>query len=84
MAFKFIKAFKAAFFWYNSKKRNGLPPTQEDLNQCIMNKGNGCPDLSILSFTGSFHGRTLGVLATTHSKAVHKLDVPSLGILKLI
>jgi len=43
-----------------------------------MNKGNGCPDLSILSFTGSFHGRTLGVLAITHSKAVHKLDVPTL------
>uniref|UniRef100_UPI003AADBD11 4-aminobutyrate aminotransferase, mitochondrial isoform X3 n=1 Tax=Centroberyx gerrardi TaxID=166262 RepID=UPI003AADBD11 len=37
----------------------------------------GCPDLSILSFMGAFHGRTMGCLATTHSKAIHKLDVPS-------
>ena len=27
---------------------------------------------------GSFHGRTMACLATTHSKPVHKLDVPSL------
>ena len=40
--------------------------------------GPGCPDLSILSFKGSFHGRTFGVLATTHSKPVHKMDIPSL------
>jgi len=26
---------------------------------------------------GGFHGRTLGVLSTTHSKPIHKLDVPS-------
>ncbi|MGH0170346.1 UNVERIFIED_CONTAM: hypothetical protein FKN15_000806 [Acipenser sinensis] len=37
----------------------------------------GCPEFSILSFMGGFHGRTLGCLATTHSKAMHKLDVPT-------
>lgn len=71
-------AFKAAFFWYNNLQRGGKPPTQEDLVNCVMNKGNGCPDLSVLSFKGAFHGRTMGVLATTHSKYVHKLDVPTL------
>lgn len=70
-------AFKAAFFWYNNMMRGGKPPTQEDLANCLLNKGNGCPDLSVLSFKGAFHGRTLGVLATTHSKHVHKLDVPT-------
>lgn len=28
--------------------------------------------------TGGFHGRTIGVLSTTHSKAIHKLDIPAL------
>ncbi|KAK3893030.1 hypothetical protein Pcinc_003125, partial [Petrolisthes cinctipes] len=26
----------------------------------------------------AFHGRTMGCLATTHSKAIHKIDIPSL------
>ena len=34
-------AFKASFFWYNALQRNGKPPSQEELNQCVMNKGNG-------------------------------------------
>ena len=71
-------AYKAIFIWYNSMRRNGKPPTQEDLSQCVLNKGLGCPDLSLLSFKGGFHGRTFGTLATTHSKAIHKLDIPSL------
>lgn len=71
-------AFKAAFFWYNNMVRGGKPPTQEDLSNCIMNKGPGCPDLSVLSFKGGFHGRTIGTLVTTHSKALHKLDVPTM------
>ena len=28
--------------------------------------------------SGAFHGRTMGCLATTHSKPIHKLDVPSI------
>lgn len=31
----------------------------------------------MLSFKGAFHGRTLGTLATTHSKYIHKIDIPS-------
>lgn len=41
------------------------------------NLGPGCPDLSILSFKGAFHGRTFGALSTTHSKPIHKLDIPT-------
>lgn len=37
----------------------------------------GSPHLSLLSFKGAFHGRTLGALATTHSKYIHKIDIPS-------
>ena len=70
-------AYKAMFIYFNTKRRGGKAPTQEELNDCVLNKGNGCPDLSLLSFKGGFHGRTLGCLSTTHSKPVHKLDVPS-------
>lgn len=27
--------------------------------------------------SGAFHGRTLGVLSTTHSKYIHKIDIPA-------
>jgi 4-aminobutyrate aminotransferase/(S)-3-amino-2-methylpropionate transaminase len=70
-------AFKAIFIRYNTQIRNEKSFTPDELNECLMNKGPGCPDLSILSFKGGFHGRTLGALATTHSKALHKLDVPT-------
>jgi 4-aminobutyrate aminotransferase/(S)-3-amino-2-methylpropionate transaminase len=33
--------------------------------------------MSILSFEGGFHGRTLGALSLTRSKAIHKLDIPA-------
>ncbi len=71
-------AYKQIFAWYNLKTRNGVPPTPLEMEQCVVNKGPGCPDLSLLSFKGAFHGRTLGTLATTHSKPVHKLDVPTI------
>lgn len=71
-------AYKVMFIWYNTKRRNGKVPSQEELDQCVMNQGPSCPDLSLLSFKGAFHGRTFGTLATTHSKPVHKMDVPTL------
>lgn len=37
-------------------------PSEEDLEQCLVNKGPGCPPLTILSFTNAFHGRTMGQL----------------------
>ena len=44
---------------------------------CLPLQSPGCPDLSVLSFDGGFHGRTLGCLSTTHSKPIHKLDIPA-------
>lgn len=43
----------------------------------MVNQAPGAPKLSILSFHGAFHGRTLGCLSTTHSKYIHKIDIPS-------
>lgn len=43
----------------------------------MINQAPGAPQLSILSFLGAFHGRTLGTLSTTHSKYIHKIDIPS-------
>ena len=44
----------------------------------MVNKPPGSPnDLKILSFKSSFHGRMLGSLSTTHSKAIHKVDIPA-------
>lgn len=51
--------------------------TQAEQESCMINQPPGSPNLSILSFHGAFHGRTLGVLATTHSKYIHKIDIPS-------
>uniref|UniRef100_A0A3P9AX35 4-aminobutyrate aminotransferase n=1 Tax=Maylandia zebra TaxID=106582 RepID=A0A3P9AX35_9CICH len=70
-------AYKAIFIWYRNKERGPNTPTNEELNTSMINQAPGCPELSILSFMGGFHGRTLGCLATTHSKAIHKLDIPS-------
>ncbi|XP_022667073.1 4-aminobutyrate aminotransferase, mitochondrial-like isoform X2 [Varroa jacobsoni] len=70
-------AFKAVFISYMARKRGGKPPTQEELISSKYNKAPGAPKLSILSFDGSFHGRTFGCLSTTHSKPVHKLDIPA-------
>ena len=33
--------------------------------------------LKILSFEGAFHGRSLGALSATRSKAIHKVDFPA-------
>ncbi|RDD47545.1 4-aminobutyrate aminotransferase, mitochondrial [Trichoplax sp. H2] len=70
-------AYKMGFIWYMRKKRDGKPPTKEELESTLLNKVPGSPKLSILSFDGGFHGRTMGTLSTTHSKAVHKLDIPA-------
>merc|ERR1712113_27170 len=52
--------------------------TDDELQSCMMNQLPGCTnDLSIMSFSGGFHGRTLGALTCTHSKHVHKIDVPA-------
>merc|ERR1711953_82697 len=75
--------FKAAFFRFRAKQREAegrgaTDFTDEELASCMDNQAPGCTnDLSIMSFSGGFHGRTLGALTCTHSKTVHKIDVPA-------
>ncbi|XP_066588774.1 4-aminobutyrate aminotransferase, mitochondrial [Prorops nasuta] len=70
-------AFKNIFIWYADQQRHGAPFTKEEIESCMINQSPGSPKYSIMSFKGAFHGRTLGSLSTTHSKYIHKLDVPA-------
>ena len=58
-----------AFIALQTKLRGGKPFTEEELSSSLVNKAPGCPPLKVISFSGAFHGRTLGVLSCTHSKA---------------
>lgn len=70
-------ALKTAFIQYQTKKRGGKPPTQQDLDSCMSQKKPGTPSLSVLGFEGAFHGRSLTMLSVTRSKAIHKVDIPA-------
>lgn len=71
-------AYKAAFMYYQRRQRGeGIEWTEAEVRSCLNNTAPGSPDLSILSFKNSFHGRGFGSLSTTRSKAVHKLDIPA-------
>ncbi|KAG0230052.1 4-aminobutyrate transaminase [Actinomortierella wolfii] len=71
-------AYKAAFMYHQRKKRGfSAPISDEDLNSCMKNASPGSPDLAIMSFNGGFHGRMFGSLSTTHTKALHKVDIPA-------
>lgn len=43
----------------------------------IYSASPGSPDIAIMSFNHAFHGRLFGSLTTTHSKSIHKLDIPA-------
>ncbi|KAK6204856.1 4-aminobutyrate aminotransferase [Scheffersomyces amazonensis] len=71
-------AFKAAFFWYQSKKRGYSTPFSNEENVSVMEgQAPGSPELAILSFRRAFHGRLFASGSTTSSKPIHKLDLPS-------
>lgn len=67
---------KSMFIYSQSQKRGGNPPSQEELQSCIVNEAPGCPDITVMSFNNAFHGRTMGALSMTHAKWFHKLDSP--------
>ncbi|XP_060571459.1 4-aminobutyrate aminotransferase, mitochondrial-like [Ruditapes philippinarum] len=67
---------KAIFIKYMNDQRSGEAPSMEEMDSCRVNKAPGSPPLTILSFDNGFHGRTMGALACTHSKWLHKLDLP--------
>lgn len=71
-------AFKAAFMWYQAKKRGYATAFSQEENESVMrNALPGSPDLAILSFERGFHGRLFALASTTCSKPIHKLDLPS-------
>ncbi|KAJ2718508.1 hypothetical protein GGI07_005729 [Coemansia sp. Benny D115] len=71
-------AYKAAFMHYARVRRGeGSAFSAAELESVMDNVPPGAPDVAVLSFSSSFHGRTFGALSTTRSKAIHKLDIPA-------
>ncbi|ETS73730.1 4-aminobutyrate aminotransferase [Pestalotiopsis fici W106-1] len=71
-------AYKASFMLYRRRERGeGVEWSEEEIKSCLNNSKPGSPELAVLSFANSFHGRGFGSLSTTRSKAVHKLDIPA-------
>ncbi|POR32159.1 4-aminobutyrate aminotransferase [Tolypocladium paradoxum] len=72
-------AYKAAFMYRRQLERGGpdVDFTPEELESAMRNEAPGSPNLSIMSFKQSFHGRLFGSLSTTRSKPIHKIDIPA-------
>ncbi len=70
-------AIKAAFIAFARVKRGGVPLSADDLAACMRNDQPGINTMTVLSFEGGFHGRSLGALSATRSKPIHKLDIPA-------
>ena len=70
-------ALKAAFVHLAARRRGGSPPSEADLASCMLNQQASANSFKVISFTGGFHGRSLGSLSATRSKAIHKLDFPA-------
>lgn len=66
-------AFKLAMMHPRSQERGGAAWSEEELDSCMRNHEPESPDLKIVSFSGAFHGRTLGALSVTRSKQLHKV-----------
>lgn len=72
-------AMKLMFMKYAAELRQDREFTQEELDTAMKGEMPGIPKMSILSFNGSFHGRSIGCLSVTHSKAIHLVDIPLMG-----
>ena len=70
-------AYKAAFMWKRKQQRKDANFSEVEISSAMVNQAPGSPNLSIMSFKSSFHGRLLGSLSTTRSKPIHKLDIPA-------
>jgi 4-aminobutyrate aminotransferase/(S)-3-amino-2-methylpropionate transaminase len=74
-------ALKAAFIVHGEGRRlaakkdpNPLKLTEAEQAAVMDNAGT---DAVVVSFSGAFHGRGLGPLSATHSKLIHKADLPA-------
>lgn len=70
-------AIKAAFVHKARALRGGAAPSADELATVLLNQQGRANRLQVLSFTGGFHGRSLGALSATRSKVIHKLDFPA-------
>ncbi|MSP25959.1 MAG: aminotransferase class III-fold pyridoxal phosphate-dependent enzyme [Myxococcales bacterium] len=70
-------AIKAAFIRLAQRRRGAKPVSPDELAACMKNAQPDVEKFKVLSFEGGFHGRTLGALSLTRSKAIHKLDFPA-------
>lgn len=70
-------AIKVAFVHHMQRRRAGKAWTPEELAACMNNAQTEANELEVISFDGAFHGRSLGALSLTRSKAIHKLDFPA-------
>lgn len=76
-------ALKVAFIVHaeRGRERDGLAANPLELSEgeqtaILDNRGT---DAVIVTFSGAFHGRGLGPLSATHSKVIHKADLPAFG-----
>lgn len=75
-------ALKVAFIQHGERAREqeGRAPDplalSDDEQRAILIDNHGT-DAVVVSFEGAFHGRGLGPLSATHSKLIHKADVPA-------
>lgn len=74
-------ALKEAFIVFGERRRaaageprNPLELSAEAQAKMLDNAGT---DAVVVSFAGAFHGRGLGPLSATHSKTIHKADMPA-------
>lgn len=74
-------ALKAAFIVHAERRREraGAPRNPLELSAAEQAAflDNGGTDAVVVSFAGAFHGRGLGPLSATHSKVIHKADLPA-------
>ena len=70
-------ALKTAFIRLASRRRGGRAPSAEDMASVMLNRQPHTNSMKVISFEGAFHGRSLGSLSATRSKAIHKLDFPA-------
>ena len=74
-------ALKVAFIHHGERKRarageptNPLELSADQLRGVMENAGT---DAVVVSFAGAFHGRGLAPMSATHSKPIHKADLPA-------
>lgn len=71
---------KLMFMRYMHRQRNGRTEFSEhELSSVLRHEAPGSPNLSILSFKGGFHGRTIGLLSCSNSRPIQGVDIPSLA-----